>query len=226
MGDRVVMSVSARTKRLEGCDVRTTGLCQGFAWSLVRSAATVLAGERPAALFLFRPASCPQWSEELLPELEEVVGSFREALARRGIALAVVGSIGRQVAILLWRYNLVAQLLRLPNTRTYLASRGLDVRDARHLMADLARRLGAYYAARRDGAHDAPFPHEVGIALGYPLGDVIGFIDGGCEICRGRWRCYGDANGARRRFAELDRIEGSYVERFRTGTPLGELVRA
>jgi hypothetical protein len=52
------------------------------------------------------------------------------------------------------------------------------------------------------------FPHEIGVFLGYPLGDVIGFCsgqycasDGGC---RGYWKVYHRQEKAKRTFARMD----------------------
>lgn len=91
MGDRVVMRVSAMDKALEGCDRQETALCKSFALSLVRSASTVLAGVRPASLYLFRPSSCPLWEKDLEPTLDEVLACYRTVLARSGITLSIAG---------------------------------------------------------------------------------------------------------------------------------------
>lgn len=39
------------------------------------------------------------------------------------------------------------------------------------------------------------FPHEIGVFLGYPLKDVLGFIENGPQeaVACGRWKVYGDA---------------------------------
>ena len=48
------------------------------------------------------------------------------------------------------------------------------------------------------------FPHEIGIFLGYPLDDVVGFIaNNGCNYkCSGCWKVYGDKTNSLRLFAE------------------------
>ena len=42
-------------------------------------------------------------------------------------------------------------------------------------------------------AEAADFPHEIGVFLGYPLEDVVGFIRhrGKCFTCCGCWKSYG-----------------------------------
>lgn len=50
------------------------------------------------------------------------------------------------------------------------------------------------------------FPHEVGIFLGYPLPDVIGFMTGCCVPCqsRGYWKVFQRLEKAERTFARMD----------------------
>ncbi len=53
-------------------------------------------------------------------------------------------------------------------------------------MEQMLMRLAVRFGAYRDATKDAEriFPHEMGIFLGYPLGDVKGFIvHGGKTIC-------------------------------------------
>ena len=52
-------------------------------------------------------------------------------------------------------------------------------------------------------AQGGAFPHEIGLFLGYPIDDVVAFIanKGRNCLCCGCWKCYTDAEAARRRFA-------------------------
>ncbi|MCM1133474.1 MAG: DUF3793 family protein [Ruminococcus flavefaciens] len=51
------------------------------------------------------------------------------------------------------------------------------------------------------------FPHEIGIFLGYPVEDVLGFIENKGEnyLLSGYWKVYGDAEQARRTFSNYDK---------------------
>ena len=53
------------------------------------------------------------------------------------------------------------------------------------------------------------FPHEIGLFLGYPLGDVIGFIDNGGKNsrCTGCWKVYCNECEAMRTFADSTSAE-------------------
>lgn len=69
------------------------------------------------------------------------------------------------------------------------------------------------------------FPHEIGLFLGYPPGDVRGFIDHKAESFRlsGIWKVYTDVEGARRMFRKIHRCEDIYMNCFDRGTPLEKL---
>lgn len=54
---------------------------------------------------------------------------------------------------------------------------------------------------------NATFPHEIGVFLGYPTEDVIGFIENKGEnykLC-GLWKVYGSVEHAKRVFANYDK---------------------
>ena len=75
---------------------------------------------------------------------------------------------------------------------------------------------------------DGDFPHEIGVFLGYPLGDVEGFIAnrGRNFTCCGCWKSYGDPDAARRHFAQLNKCTAVYLRLFHSGTPVLKLAVA
>ena len=79
-------------------------------------------------------------------------------------------------------------LRREDRNLAYLKKKGYPVQDGFNaILSELIHRL----AANRD------FPHEVGLFLGYPLVDVIGFeSDRSAFKYAGFWKVYGDRNKA------------------------------
>lgn len=75
---------------------------------------------------------------------------------------------------------------------------------------------------------EADFPHEIGVFLGYPLYDVVGFIEnaGRNFTCCGCWKAYGDPSAAQRHFAQLNKCTTVYLRLFRSGTPIQRLAVA
>ena len=73
-----------------------------------------------------------------------------------------------------------------------------------------------------------PFPHEIGVFLGYPLADVIGFIRNRGQnftFC-GFWKSYSDPDDARRYFCQLKKCTDVYLRLFHSGTPILRLAVA
>lgn len=74
--------------------------------------------------------------------------------------------------------------------------------------------------ARRPGC-----PHEIGLFLGYPLADVVGFMENGGENCKytGCWKVYSNVAEARQRFAQFKRCQSIYAVQFQRGKTLSQL---
>jgi len=72
------------------------------------------------------------------------------------------------------------------------------------------------------------FPHEIGLFLGYPPGDVLGFImNGGLnEKCTGCWKVYCDESESRKCFDRFKKCKNVYTRLFAEGRPLVKLTVA
>ena len=72
------------------------------------------------------------------------------------------------------------------------------------------------------------YPHEIGIFLGYPLQDVVGFIENKARnyTCCGYWKCYGDPAAAQKCFERYRICTRIYKKRYASGTPIVQLVAA
>lgn len=215
MSGRDAMTVCCTPTPIAGCSASQSALCHAFARTFVRSAAGVIGGQKPAALFSLRSASAPSSS----CELAEVIDVYARELARYGLVLLVLGQVRDRIMFLAYSERAVAQLLMRPENRKLLAAYRHPTRSSAGLMGSLARRLVAYY--RRESAG---FPHELGLVLGYPLEDVLGYLHGGRETCRGPWRAYGDEAVARRLFERLERCEAQLKRRYAAGASLATLL--
>ena len=70
------------------------------------------------------------------------------------------------------------------------------------------------------------FPHEIGIFLGYPVDDVLGFIEnkGANYLFCGFWKVYGDLNGAKRTFDEYVHCRDYLCNNIKHGVELDRAV--
>ena len=193
-----------------------------FVRCLVCRAGIVLAGRKPAAVFGFRmppnEAAHPTSMCRLL--VKTLIGTYAWHLRRFGVRVSLLGWREGRAMLLVWRPRRIHSLLSDAGAREFLAKNHLPSRSGA-LMGELRRRLRAFYGNR------APFPHEIGFVLGYPIEDVDGFMSNGGQGARacGRWKVYGDVDEALRRFKELEREELRIKRLYSEGTPLRGLLR-
>ena len=90
---------------------------------------------------------------------------------------------------------------------------GYERRDPAVILREAARRYQAHMERR------AGFPHEIGLLLGYPPGDVMGFIEneGRNSLCIGYWKVYTDAVRAKRVFACYDQARERVIRMISCG---------
>jgi hypothetical protein len=167
----------------------------GYQTLLAAYGAPVLLGKKPAALFA-RP---PWWDERR-----------RGPGGRRGLRFLYFTRPGGPALIFAFRPGLLARTLKNPLTRRILADLGYPASAGPEAsLAGLARRF----------KESREFPHEVGLFLGYPPPDVLGFIrhrGAHCKLC-GLWKVYDDVEGAAALFEEYARCKRRLLDHLRRG---------
>lgn len=197
-------------KRLAGPetedDVKKT-----FEQALIEQCAPTLAGVKPANLFRF---ISPRRAYVL-----SCVESWRRHLEPYGIQILILKEcpLNGSFLIYLYRRKSMETLVSRPACASFLAGMGYPrPHQLDGLIARLSRRI----------CDDREFPHEIGVFLGYPLCDVIGFIQnkGKNFTCSGYWKAYGNPTEARARFARYRKCTEIYKKLFAKGTPVMKLV--
>ena len=213
------MAVRAESGSLEGCDPLESRVCHCFACTFVRAAGAVIEGEKPAAIFSVRiePAGIPR-GPQTRTALRDAIRTYEVEFTLRGITLTTLGERSGRIELLAYRPNLVAEVLGDPAC-SLPPGAGLS-RGQRGGAHGHPSQAPCGIPARRAN----PLPHEVGVVLGYPLEDVLGYMRGECETCRGPWRSYGDARAAELRFMRVVRGERTCRERFASGVTLDRLL--
>mgnify|MGYP003299051700 CR=1 FL=1 len=71
------------------------------------------------------------------------------------------------------------------------------------------------------------FPHEIGIFLGYPLEDVVGFIENKGENFKfcGCWKVYGSEENARRAFANYEKCRRFLCRKLNEGADIYQALK-
>lgn len=181
-----------------------------FEETLIRHCAATLAGHKCASLFSYRT----QESESLEENLIDVSRLF----AKKGVRVRLLKRCGQSALIYVFRPRRLEALLRENDVRAFLASCGYHNDSLNVCLSQLAGNIRCGEA----------FPHEIGVFLGYPLSDVIAFIEHGGDgcLCQGCWKVYADADEARRVFALYQKCREVYLRCFRRGFGVSRLTVA
>ena len=176
---------------------------------LVRQCAPTLAGMKPGSIFCFnhsplevsRQKVC-QWNKQLAP-----FGLTVQILLERPGSSSVI--------VFVYRHDRLEQMLSDDAYQSFLAEAGYERTNLDGLLEQLSYRLRT----------QPEFPHEIGVFLGYPLRDVIGFIEnhGRNFTCCGFWKSYGDPTEMQVCFACYRRCIQTYVAMFEQGIPIERL---
>ena len=145
-----------------------------------------------------------------------------QSLAGSDIKCGLIYSGNGKCLWLLYREQQVNQYLMDPENQRFLKHCGYSSFQIQNILYTLKNRYRLYKAGQAD------FPHELGIFLGYPLEDVVGFIEnqGKNYTCSGYWKTYGDPQEAKRRFDSYRECTEVCREKYRQGTPIIQLVKA
>ena len=189
---------------------------RNFETVMIEQCAPVLAGLKPAGLFRYETRDCA--------DLAARVRGWNETLNPKGLQVRVLKGCARthRYLVYVYRENRLREVLSDEKVRAFLAQEGyrlperLD--DCEPLLRQLSRRLCC----------EAEFPHEIGVFLGYPLTDVVGFIEnqGRNFTCCGCWKAYGDPLTAQKHFAQLSKCTAVYLRLFHSGTSILRLAVA
>ena len=176
---------------------------------LVRQCAPTLAGMKPGSIFCFNHSSLEvsrqkvcQWNKQLEP-----FGLTVQILLERPGSGSVI--------VFVYRHDRLEQMLSDDAYQSFLAEAGYERTNLDGLLEQLSYRLRT----------QPEFPHEIGVFLGYPLRDVIGFIEnhGRNFTCCGFWKSYGDPAEMQVCFACYRRCIQTYVAMFEQGIPIERL---
>lgn len=159
-----------------------------FESQLAFHSAPTLLGQKPANLFSL--------SREKY-DIEFHATQFHRYTKDSDLQLCVLCTCNQRALLMLFRRSLMAQQLAEPKRRAVLTQYGYAISwDLEQCLAHLASRI-----SQSNG-----FPHEIGIFLGYPVADVLGFIQNhgeNCKLC-GCWKIYDNPEQAQRTFAVYD----------------------
>jgi hypothetical protein len=121
-----------------------------------------------------------------------------EISAMTPVEFAEISATERSVLVMVYRPELMLRAIEPDEIRKFLSRLGYESFDS-----------ASSCIARLKERFKSEVPHEMGIFLGYPLEDVLGFIDNGGRNFKylGYWKVYGDKRSAIEKFREYRKAE-------------------
>lgn len=175
---------------------------------LIRNGAPTLAGIKTGSLF-----TCP-YAEK--GEIVDALCDLNRKLSRKGLRVLPLRFSEKRALIYLYRPKQLSADLRQAEAVQLLAPLGYDCTQCGQCLAHLARKLRT----------ETDFPHEIGLFLGYPTGDVCGFMEQRPCKCVGWWKVYTDEIQAKRTFGQYRKCTEIYCQAWANGTSIERLAVA
>lgn len=139
-----------------------------------------------------------------------------------GIRYRFLKTKGDKGILYLYREKRLRQYLEQEEIQGFLSEYGYDEVNIAKMLNLLSKRIRMY------NDQDAVFPHEIGVFLEYPLGDVKGFLanEGKNFMYSGYWKVYQDLQGAVRRFTQYDMERELTIQALMQGKTIREIALA
>ena len=153
-----------------------------------------------------------------LETLKEELRAVNEQMNPSGI-YATLLKIGKKRALIyVYQQQALEIELRKLKVKQFLRSIGYQSFKLKDCLSLLKKRLMISEA----------FPHEIGLFLGYPVEDVVGFIrhQGKNSKHTGYWKVYGDVVESIKLFTKFKKCKHIYKQRFGSGVSIQQLIVA
>ncbi len=150
-------------------------------------------------------------------EVALAASQFNRLACKRGLRSRILCQCRRRTLLLVYNVAQLGERLRQPDVQSMLRQWGYRDFTVRACLDRLSERMRA----------NGEFPHEIGIFLGYPMEDVIGFIENRGENYKfcGCWKVYGSEQSARKMFASYDQCRHDLCHKMNEGRDLYQALR-
>ena len=143
------------------------------------------------------------------------VREFNRRFACKGIRMIPVKYSKKHVLIYVYRPKMLKRDFTNEEVCRVLKEKGYSYSNADRCVAQLVKHL----------EQDSDFPHEIGLFLGYPVDDVLGFMRSSREGVKytGVWKVYSNKDAALETFDRYKRCTEIYKKAHNNGVSLDEL---
>lgn len=143
---------------------------------------------------------------------------FNNKTASKGLKLKILYTYQNRALVLLYNETLLKRQLARTEHKAILRQYCYPETQTLEFKLDrLAERI----------QQESKFPHEIGVFLGYPVEDVIGFMENKGEnykLC-GYWKVYGNAEKAKRTFENYDKCRNFLCNKLNQGYDIYQVLK-
>lgn len=151
--------------------------------------APVFFGTKPSALFsMDKNKFC----------IEENIHLFNCMALCRGVKIVILKELKQRSVLFLYNEKLLIKVLHESRVQNFIGNFGYNsCNNIKEWLSRLSLRIN----------ENCEFPHEIGVFLGYPIKDVIGFIEnkGKNYLLCGYWKVYSDVEKAKLTFQNYNK---------------------
>lgn len=178
---------------------------------LVTHCSPTLAGMKVGNLF-----SCSCYCTK---QLKAVVSQWNKVLNPKGVYVKIMKYEEERVLIYVYRKMALLNEINRMEIKRFLEGEGYEYSGADVDIESILNALG-----RKLRIGDG-FPHEIGIFLGYPFEDVLGFIENEGKNYKhvGYWKVYSDECAAKKLFSKYKKCTNVYCRCWNEGTCISRL---
>ena len=148
---------------------------------------------------------------------EEVV---KRILNRTGISYYRLIQTRTKTTFLLFRRNELEEFLSDENVRNVLMKAGYKSLQIDKILRTFSLRYEAYIQG------DKSFPHEMGLLLGYPVEDVVGFVENNGKnfLYSGDWKVYENQKAKVKLFDKFKVAEETLIHLLSNGLSMSDII--
>ena len=153
---------------------------------------------------------------------KEDFSGIKEILRGTDIRYHILKSSGSKLILFLYRSSDFEDYLSRDDIREFLFECGYDKdSDALGFLYKLAKRIFFYQNGEK-----VSFPHEIGVFLGYPLCDVIGFMENGGNnwLLSSYWKVYDNAEDTAALFDRFERDRDYLIREVARGAEIRDFI--
>ena len=191
-----------------------------FEQELIEHCSPTLASIKAASLFTYTYKS--------LKELHVRVTYWNSKMKRKGITFDILSeNVGVNKALIyVYRRADLEKILNRDEIRSFLLNHGYLIDDNEIVGGVNCENIILQLKKKFEKLNQ--FPHEIGIFLGYPIGDVKGFIENhGCNCkCTGYWKVYCNEEEATKTFRKYKKRRDIYMNLWISGRSVMQLTVA